>query len=364
MKHRIEKLRSRMKDNGWRAVLITSPENRYYFSGYKGSAGVLLIEEDSLKLFTDFRYIDQAKEQAPDYEVVQHYQNMIELASGAFAAGGVGGKMALELGSIPAETYLELRERIPGAEIEDAAPATNAIRMIKDDQEIQWMRDAIEICDKAFEHIVTFIRPGVTEKEIGLELEIFMKRQGADSIKANHVIASGPRSCLPHGQATDRVVETGDFVKMDYGAIVNGYYSDFTRTVVVGDPSEKQKEIYQIVRHAQEESLKAIGPGKTCSELDEVGRGIIRGAGYGDNFGHSLGHSLGLAIHESPAMRATDDTVLQEGMVITVEPGIYIPGFGGVRIEDLVVITKDGHENLTKSTKELQIIRTKQGVLG
>jgi Xaa-Pro aminopeptidase len=183
-----------------------------------------------------------------------------------------------------------------------------------------------------------------------------MKKNGADGIKENHVIASGERASLPHGQASDRIIQNGDFVKMDFGAQVNGYYTDFTRTVVIGEPTEKQREIYGIVSQALETSLKHVGPGKKCNELDEVGRSIIRNAGYGDNFGHSLGHSLGLNIHESPAMRSTDETRLKPGMVITVEPGIYISGWGGVRIEDLVVIRDNGIENLTESTKELQIL--------
>lgn len=357
---RVEKLRKQLKEKGWKAVLLFSPENRFYFSGFKGSAGVLLVEGESRKLFTDFRYVDQAKEQAQGFEVVQHRQNMIELVCDTFA-NSADEVLALELGALPAEIYLEIQARLPQVKLVDVSAVTNEIRMIKDEQELHYMREAIKICDLAFSHILDFIRPGITEHDIGLELELFMKRHGAERIKANHVIASGPRSCLPHGQATERVIEVGDFVKMDFGAVVNGYFSDFTRTVVVGPPSEKQLEIYQIVRHAQEESLKAIGPGKKCSEIDDVGRGIIRAAGYGDNFGHSLGHSLGLAIHEQPAMRATDDTVLQEGMVITVEPGIYIPGFGGVRIEDLIVITKDGHENFTKSTKDLQVIAVNKG---
>jgi Xaa-Pro aminopeptidase len=357
---RVEKLRKQLDEKGWKAVLLFSPENRFYFSGFKGSAGVLLVEGESQKLFTDFRYVDQAKEQAQGFKVVQHQQNMIEMVCDTFS-NSADEVLALELGALPAEIYLEIQARLPHVKLVDVSAVTNEIRMIKDEQELHFMREAIKICDLAFSHILDFIRPGITEHDIGLELELFMKKHGAERIKANHVIASGPRSCLPHGQATERVIEVGDFVKMDFGAVVNGYFSDFTRTVVVGPPSEKQLEIYQIVRHAQEESLKAIGPGKKCSEIDEVGRGIIRAAGYGDNFGHSLGHSLGLAIHEQPAMRATDDTVLQEGMVITVEPGIYIPGFGGVRIEDLIVITKDGHENFTKSTKDLQVIAVNKG---
>ncbi|MET3698746.1 Xaa-Pro aminopeptidase/Xaa-Pro dipeptidase [Bacillus oleivorans] len=357
MEHRVSKLKKKMDENGWEGVILISAENRYYFSGFQGSSGVILIQKDSETLFTDFRYTDQAREQAKGFEVVQHQQNMIEMVCHYFPSYKAI-TIGVELDSLPAEIFLEIQSRLPNAKLVNVSTAVYDIRMIKDESEIASIQKAIEICDQAFNHILGFIRPGVSEKEIGLELEIVMRKLGAQKIKPNHVIASGPRSCLPHGQATERIVEVGDFVKMDYGAIVDGYYSDFTRTVVIGPPSQKQQEIYDIVLRAQEESLKHIGPGKTCSEMDEIGRSVIREAGYGDNFGHSLGHSLGLAIHEKPGMRSTDHTVLQEGMVITVEPGIYIPGFGGVRIEDLVVITKDGHRNLTKSTKELQVIPT------
>src|SRR5690606_29348301 len=192
--------------------------------------------------------------------------------------------------------------------------------------------------------------------DLALELEYTMKKLGADGIKENHVIATGARASLPHGQATNKIIDHGDFVKMDFGAKVNGYYTDFTRTVIMEEASSKQIEIYNIVKKAQEESLKVIKAGAKCSALDEVGRSIIREAGYGENFGHSLGHSLGLEIHEQPAMRSTDDTLLKTGMIITVEPGIYIKGFGGVRIEDLVVVEENGINNLTTSTKDLQII--------
>lgn len=361
IQNRITKLKKKMDEKGWEGVILLSVENRYYFSGFQGSSGAVLIQPDAETLFTDFRYVDQAREQAKGYEVVQHHQNMIEKACHYFPTEKAI-TIGLELDSLPAEIYLEIQSRLPNAQLVDASPVIYDIRMIKDEIEIETIQKAVGICDQAFDHILGFIRPGVSEKEIGLELEIVMRRLGAQKIKANHVIASGPRSCLPHGQATERIVEVGDFVKMDYGAIVEGYYSDFTRTVVLGPPCEKQIEIYEIVLIAQEETLKQIGPGKTCSEMDEVGRSIIRDAGYGENFGHSLGHSLGLAIHEKPGMRSNDQTVLQEGMVLTVEPGIYIPDFGGVRIEDLVVITKDGHRNLTKSTKELQVLPAQIGV--
>ena len=356
---RIEKLRLKMVENQLDAVFVTSLENRHYFSNFRGSSGVVIITKESEYLFTDFRYVSQAKNDAPLYEVIDHNRELlshVKSLAEKFDLKTIG----IEYESLPVEEYFDLEQAVPSIKLMKADSLFYDIRMIKDEQEIGYLQEAVSLCDRAFEHILTFIRPGMTEREVGLELEFYMRKAGAEGIKANHVIASGERSSLPHGQATDRVIQVGDFVKMDIGARVNGYYSDFTRTVVLGEPSPKQLEIYQIVQKAQEVSLKAIGPGRVCSELDEVGRSIIRDAGYGDCFGRSLGHSIGLAVHEKPAMRSTDDTILQPGMVITVEPGIYIPGFGGVRIEDFVVITDNGYRNLTTATKELQIIPVEQ----
>lgn len=352
---RVQNLRKEMQTTSKEAVLITSPENRFYFSGFKGSSGVLLITQEKSYLLTDFRYIDQAKEEAPDFEIINHERNVYPVIMDFIKKHAVQ-KLGIEFGKLPVQDYKELENLNPSLTLFNCEEAIYRLRMIKDQEEIGYFKKGIALCDQAFDHILTFIRPGMSEKELGLELEFFMRRGGADGIKENHVIASGERSSLPHGQATERIIEKGDFVKMDIGAKINGYYTDFTRTVVVGEASEKQREIYSIVQQAQQVALEAIGPGKICSELDHLARSVIAGAGYGENFGHSLGHSIGLAVHESPAMRANDHTVLQPGMVITVEPGIYIPGFGGVRIEDFIVITEEGYENLTTATKELQII--------
>jgi Xaa-Pro aminopeptidase len=352
---RIEKLRSKLLEADLDAVLVTSSENRYYFSNFRGSSGVLLITKEHSFLLTDSRYTDIAKEEAPLYEVIDHNRDLLSNVKTITGHHGIK-TLGIEFESMPAEEYLGLGEAIPNVQLLKADNIFYDIRMIKDKREIQYLQEAVSYCDGAFEHILSFIRPGMTELEVGFELEMFMRNAGAEGIKANHVIASGERSSLPHGQATNRIIQVGDFVKMDIGARVKGYYSDFTRTVVLGEPSSKQVEIYNIVKMAQEAALGAIGPGRVCSELDEVARSVIRGAGYGENFSHSLGHSIGLAVHEKPVMRKSDDTVLQPGMVITVEPGIYIPGFGGVRIEDFVVITEAGYLNLTKATKELQVL--------
>lgn len=350
---RIFKLRSSMIAQGLDAALIFSPENRYYFSNFRGTAGTLLITHDHSILFTDFRYSEQAKEQAPLFEVVQHQQNMLDLIHQIIDKFSIK-HLGLEIDKMVAADYLKVTQMSPAVRVSSIDNLTSEIRQTKDQTEIAHIRTGIQICDKAFEHILDFIHPGITEREIGLELQVFMLRAGAEGIKANHVIASGERSALPHGQATERIIRQGDFITMDYGARIDGYYSDFTRTVIVGEPNDQQQEIYEVVQKAQEAALAAIGPGKICSEMDEVARAVIRQAGYGDNFGHSLGHSLGLEIHEKPTMRATDQSTLRPGTVMSVEPGIYLPGFGGVRIEDLIVITDSGLVNLTKSTRAMQ----------
>ncbi|SDO23872.1 Xaa-Pro dipeptidase [Paenibacillus sp. yr247] len=354
-RQRIEKLRSNMFSQKIEASLILSPENRYYFSNFRGSSGALLITMDRCYLFTDFRYSKQAEVDSPLFETVQHGQSMIEMICDYLKNLSIS-QVGIEMGTMSLTQYNEIKSCLPSLMLSNIEPIVSEIRMFKDQDEIEFIRQGISLCDEAFNHILGYLRPGISEKEIGLELEFFMRKAGAEGIKSNHVIASGQRSSLPHGQATERIVEKGDFLKMDIGARVNGYYSDFTRTVVLGEPSDKQREIYNIVKEAQYTALSVIGPGKICSEVDEAARSIIRNAGYGDCFGHSLGHSIGLSVHEKPGMRSTDHTILQPGMVITVEPGIYIPGFGGVRIEDLVVITEEGFVNLTQSTKELQII--------
>jgi Xaa-Pro aminopeptidase len=352
---RIEKLRSKLSEAKLDAVLVTSAENRYYFSNFRGSAGVLLITKNHSFLLTDSRYTDIARGEAPLFGVIDHNRELnthLKTMAEKYEIKTLG----IEFEVMPVGEFVGLRDAIPAVQLLKADDIFYDIRMIKDTREIEIFQEAVSYCDAAFEHILSFIRPGMTEQEVGFELEMFMRKAGAEGIKANHVIASGERSSLPHGQATNRVIKVGDFVKMDIGARVKGYYSDFTRTVVLGEPSSKQLEIYEIVKRTQEAILESIGPGKVCSELDGLARSIIGDAGYGENFTHSLGHSIGLAIHEKPVMRHSDHTVLQPGMVITVEPGIYIPGFGGVRIEDFVVITEDGHQNLTKATKELQVI--------
>ena len=227
------------------------------------------------------------------------------------------------------------------------------MRMLKDEDEIALIQRAAEIADAAFAHILGFLKPGLTEKEVALELEIFMRKQGASGPSFETIVASGWRSSLPHGVASDKVLESGDFVKMDFGAMYDGYCSDLTRTVVLGQPSERQREIYTIVLEAQKLAIDAAKAGMTGAELDKIARDHITSHGYGETFGHSLGHGIGLEIHEGPRIGATGSDLLKPGMVITIEPGIYLSKWGGVRIEDDVLLLPDGQKRvLTRAPKQ------------
>ena len=214
------------------------------------------------------------------------------------------------------------------------------------------MRQAAAIADKGFLHVLDIVKPGMTEKELALELEFFMRKQGASGLSFTTIVASGIRSSMPHGVASDKVIEKNDMLTLDFGCMYNGYCSDMTRTFVVGTADERQKELYNIVLETQLKVLEAIKPGAHCKEIDALSREIIGGYGYGEFYGHGLGHGVGLEIHELPVLNGTSEFVLEENMVVTDEPGIYLPDFGGVRIEDTVLVTKDGYDLISRSTKE------------
>jgi len=232
----------------------------------------------------------------------------------------------------------------------------NQLRRVKTEDEILNIKYAQSITDKAFSHILEYIKPGKTEKEIALELEFFMRANKSEGVAFETIVVSGKNSSLPHGVPTDKPLEYGDFITMDFGAAFGGYCSDMTRTVALGGVDEKQELVYNTVLKAQNAVLENIGNGKKCRDMDKIARDLINSAGFEGCFGHGLGHSLGLEIHENPACNTRDDTILIPGMLMTVEPGIYIENTFGVRIEDLVVIRENGYENLTTSPKELIIL--------
>src|SRR5690606_17264688 len=263
--------------------------------------------------------------------------------------------LAFEQDYVTYSSYLQYQEKM-GSALKPVSGLIEKIRMIKTPEEVEILKAAAKIADDAFEHICGFIKAGQTELEISNELEFFMRKQGATSSSFDTIVASGLRSALPHGVATDKIVEQGDMITLDYGALYNGYISDITRTVAVGEPSEKMKEIYQIVLDAQVLGVEKIGPGMTGIEADAIARDYIKSKGYGEAFGHSTGHGIGLEVHEGPGLSFKSQTVLEPGMAVTVEPGIYLPGIGGVRIEDDILITESGNVRLTNSTKELRIL--------
>lgn len=351
---KLQKLRTEMEQQQIESFLITSEYNLRYITGFTGSSGLALVTQDKAFFITDFRYTEQAAEQAQGFEVIQAKTNLLEEAAGTVKQQGIK-TVAFEQDFVTYASFLQYEEKME-AVLKPVSGIIEGIRMIKTPEEVEILKAAAKIADAAYEHICGFIKAGQTELEVSNELEFFMRRQGATSSSFDTIVASGLRSALPHGVATDKVIEQGDMITLDYGALYNGYISDITRTVAVGEPSEKMKEIYQTVLDAQMLGVEKIGPGMTGIEADAIARDYIGSKGYGEAFGHSTGHGIGLEVHEGPGLSSKSQTVLEPGMAVTVEPGIYLPGIGGVRIEDDILITESGNVRLTNSTKELRIL--------
>lgn len=345
----LNQIRKSCKELSLDACLFYKPENRYYVSGFTGSTGYALILEDKTYFITDFRYISQVEEECPDFEIIE--------ISASKSLGDVLNELKLNsLGFEDDFMSVESLESLKGnfhGELVPMRRFIEKIRQIKSNDEIALIKKAQSIADDTFTYLLDFIKAGMTERDVYLELVNQLKKRGAEGESFKAIVASGVRGALPHGSATDKVIKEGELLTLDFGCIYKGYCSDMTRTIAIGKANKKQKEIYEIVLHAQKEALKAIKPGAICKEIDKIARDIITEAGYGENFGHGLGHAVGLEVHENPRLNPTDDSLLEAGMVVTDEPGIYIPGFGGVRIEDLVLVTDTGAQTLSTSNKEL-----------
>lgn len=353
-KNRIQKLRDTIIENGIEGIIIGKRENRFYMSGFSGSEGVAVITSDKAILITDSRYTLQAKDQAKDYEVLLIKNGLSPFETAILILESLRVKnVGIESHAITLKAYDDIKRKFPNIDFIKTGGLVEKIRIVKDSQEINTIRAAQKITDTAFSHILELIKPGVSEKDLAIELEYCMKKNGAQETAFDTIFASGPRSSLPHGAPTDRKLKIGDLITIDFGARYNFYCSDMTRTVLLGKPSEKQLLIYNTVLEAQETAINFIKPGCLGKDVDKIARDIIRQKGFGDFFGHGLGHGVGVEIHEEPRLSPTGNIKLLPGMVITVEPGIYIEDFGGVRIEDMVVVTESGCENLTKSKKEL-----------
>lgn len=336
------------------ALFITNPVSRRYLSGFTGSSGYLVITMDECLLFTDFRYREQAPAEAQGYRVIEHQADAAAVIADALRELGVK-HIGFEQHDVTYAAYQTYQEKF-GIPLVATDKLVEQLRMVKDEQELELIQAACDLVDRTYEHLLTFIRPGMTEREVALELEFFMRANGADSPSFTTIVASGVRSSLPHGSASDKVLENGDFVTMDFGAYMNGYCSDITRTIVLGTLTDRHREIYETVLEAQMLTLEKIKPGMTGAEADAIARDYIASKGFGDYFGHGTGHGLGMEVHEEPRLARTGSVVLKPGMVVTVEPGIYIPGFGGVRIEDDIVITDNGMRRLTNSSKQLEVL--------
>ncbi len=350
---RLENLRQRMKKEGIDAYISLVPENRRYLSGFTGSAGTLLILPEQAFLLTDFRYLEQATQEAAEFTVVKVGNDLFaSIAELSFSVKRLG----FEGDYLNFTDYCRLREALSQTELVSLSNIVLDLRSIKDPAEISLIRDAVRIADEAWATMLNSIKIGQSEEEIALELEFAMRRAGASGPSFDFIVASGGRSALPHGRASSKRIQKGELLTLDFGAIYKGYCSDITRTVIIGEPDDRQKEIYELVLAANRAGIEAVKPGLKGKEVDAVARNLIIKAGFGEFFGHGLGHSIGLGVHEGPNLNLREEKLLESGMVVTVEPGIYIPDWGGVRIEDMVLVTEQGCEVLTRSLKNLTVI--------
>ncbi|EID11080.1 M24 family metallopeptidase [Mycolicibacterium phlei] len=356
---RRDRLRERLAAADLDAMLVTDLVNVRYLSGFTGSNAALLIraDDDTPVLATDGRYRTQAARQAPDAEIV------IERACGPYlarraAADGVK-RLGFESHVVTVDAHARLLDAAgEGTELVRAAGTVEALREVKDAGEVAILRLACEAADAALRDLIDRggLRPGRTEKEVRRELEALMLDHGADGPSFETIVATGANSAIPHHRPTDAVLAAGDFVKIDFGALVAGYHSDMTRTFVLGPAADWQREIYELVATAQRAGREALAPGVALKDVDAASRQVIVDAGYGDNFGHGLGHGVGLQIHEAPGINSAAAGTLLAGSAVTVEPGVYLPDRGGVRIEDTLVVGDGTPDLLTRFPKELAIL--------
>ena len=349
-----EKAYDVMREEEADALVVSDGYNMRYLSGFRGATGYLYLSGKRRVLMTDARYTTMAREEAPDFEITELVpgETYGRILDRLMEEDGVK-KAAYEDAHMLVQTYRKLQTACRGRLTVPLGERLDLLRCVKTPEELERLADAEAIGDRAFSHMLDVLKPGMTELEAAAELEYFMKTNGAENLSFETIVASGANSAMPHAMPSGKKMEAGDFVTMDFGCVCGGYCSDMTRTVVLGKASAKQKEVYNVVLEAQLAALDKIKSGVRCCDVDKAARDRISSAGYGSFFGHGLGHGVGLYIHEEPRLSRLCDTVLQPNMVQTVEPGIYLPGFGGVRIEDMVAVTEDGYRNLTHSEKKL-----------
>lgn len=353
MRNRIKKLQKFLEQENLDLLLVTSLPNVRYLSGYSGTNGLILVSPNGSVFLTDFRYKEQAREQVKHLKVVIAERDLIQSLPTLSLLKPKRLKLGFEQNHLSCGTYQNLKTLLPNCLLVPTENLIESISAKKDQNEIAKIRKAIGITDQVFSKILGFIKPGVKEKDIAAEIEYRFKRYGSTTPLYETIVASGKRSALPHGVASSKKIEKGDLVTLDMGAVYDGYTADLTRTVVLGKANKRQKRVYNIVLKAQKQATSRIKPRMRACDLDRVARGVIKRAGYDKYFGHGLGHGIGMVIHDNPAINPRNQQLLEPGMVITIEPGIYIPNWGGIRIEDDVLVTKKGCEILTKAEKKL-----------
>ena len=350
MSHRLEKLRHKLAEAELDAILVSQGENRRYLSGFTGSAGFLLISDGRAILATDFRYVEQAQSQAPDFEIFRtegELQNwFLDLASSL----GVK-RIGFEADALPFSVHRQLVATMGEKKFVPTEEMVESLRAIKDDGELELITRAVELADAAFEQVAPMIHPGMKEKEVAWEIERFLREKGSESVPFDLIVASGPNSALPHATPSERSILPGEPVVIDIGARIGGYSSDLSRTICPGNRDKTFVKIYDLVLGAQLTAIATIEAGMSGEQADDLARTVIEQGGYGEAFGHGLGHGVGLAPHEQPRLGRGSATVLSDGMVFTIEPGIYVKGWGGVRIEDVAVMEKGKVRVLSQAKK-------------
>jgi Xaa-Pro aminopeptidase len=350
---RRDRLSARLSDLEVEALLVTRLVNVRYLTGFTGSNAQLLLGEEPV-FFTDSRYEAQAGHEVPDLRRTVYPQRFVDAFAEACRGAGIA-RVGFEAAGVTYETYGRLAE-VEGLELVPTSAEVERLRWEKEPDEVRLIGEAQRLTDEAFEKVIGNLAEGVTEREVAFELEQAMRRAGAERLAFESIVAFGEQAAEPHHNPTDRTLRRGDVVKMDFGCVVDGYHSDMTRTVAFGEPSSELREVYDLVARAQGAGIEAVRAGVSGGDADAASRRVIEEAGHGERFGHSLGHGVGLEIHEGPTLRKGSEDVLPEGTVVTVEPGVYLPGVGGVRIEDMVVVEANGCRPLPTTTKELIVL--------
>jgi Xaa-Pro aminopeptidase len=351
---RAARLLGAIKEKKLDGLLVTSPENVRYLSGFTGSEGVVLLGTKKRLFLTDGRYTAQAEKEVEGFRLGEYRLRLDGVSLWAKKLDVL--RLGFEDEHVSFHEHRELKKRCPKVSLIPMSKLMRRLRVAKEAQETSRIRKAARIASASFEETVAKIRPGMKEREIALDLEFGMKRRGAEGIPFPIIVASGRRAALPHGIATEKKIAKGDLVTVDFGAVYGGYCSDETVTVVVGKPTRRQRRVYDTVREAHDRAISAIKPGRSLREVDAAARDFIKEAGYGDYFRHGTGHGVGLAVHEEPRISPETTGTAEEGMVVTIEPGVYIPGWGGVRIEDMLRVTRRGCEILSGIPKELMVV--------